>query len=96
MLREIEGHFGIVPHGQLFGRNDEIWLFPQRFDQVQGKLRFDRGACRDKGKIHSPPFYLHDLYRNPKRTKIFIAELRKPVAMKRFWRLDDPPGRLEA
>lgn len=42
MLREIEGNFGIVPHGQLFGRNDEIWLFPHAFEQVQGKLRFDR------------------------------------------------------
>ena len=42
MLREIEGNFGIVPHGQLFDRNDEIWLFPHAFEQVEGKLRFDR------------------------------------------------------
>ncbi len=28
ILREIEANFGVAPQGQLFGRNDEIWLFP--------------------------------------------------------------------
>ncbi|HEH9441312.1 TPA: 16S rRNA (cytosine(1407)-C(5))-methyltransferase RsmF [Aeromonas sobria] len=42
MLQEIAANFGVVPQGQLFGRNDEIWLFPHLFEQVQGKLRFDR------------------------------------------------------
>ncbi|MGL5030332.1 MAG: 16S rRNA (cytosine(1407)-C(5))-methyltransferase RsmF [Aeromonas sp.] len=42
MLREIDTQFGVTVQGQLFARNDEIWLFPSLFDQVQGKLRFDR------------------------------------------------------
>lgn len=42
ILREIEANFGVTPRGLLFGRNNEIWLFPQLFEQVQGKLRFDR------------------------------------------------------
>ncbi len=28
MLREIEAAFGVVPQGNLFGRSEEIWLFP--------------------------------------------------------------------
>lgn len=42
MLQEIEASFGVAARGQLFGRNDEIWLFPHAFEQAQGKLRFDR------------------------------------------------------
>ncbi|MGL5814676.1 MAG: 16S rRNA (cytosine(1407)-C(5))-methyltransferase RsmF [Aeromonas sp.] len=42
MVREIEGNFGVAPRGVLYGRNDEIWLFPELFERVQGKLRFDR------------------------------------------------------
>lgn len=42
MLREIAANFGVVPRGVLHGRNDEIWLFPEQFEHLQGKLRFDR------------------------------------------------------
>lgn len=42
MAHDIATTFGVALQGQLFGRNDEIWCFPALFEQVQGKLRFDR------------------------------------------------------
>lgn len=39
----LESAFGLsLPHGQLMSRDDELWLFPERSDELIGKIRMQR------------------------------------------------------
>ncbi|WP_368163445.1 16S rRNA (cytosine(1407)-C(5))-methyltransferase RsmF [Aeromonas sp. R6-2] len=42
LRQEIEQAYGVTLRGKLYGRDGEIWLFPEPVEQVIGKIRFDR------------------------------------------------------